>query len=138
MSDAGEAMDVDQPSTSTIPTTKQGIPIAKSIEGYVIIVQNVHEEATEEDVQEFFEEFGPVKNIHLNLDRQTGYVKGYALIEYTELQNAIRAVQEGDGEELLGHILSIDYAFVHSDLELKRGKRDKDEEKVRDKSPERS
>ena len=78
----------------------------------MICVSGVHEEAQDEDIYERFAEYGDVKNLHLNLDRRTGYVKGYCFIEYEHRHQAAAAIDAENGEELLDQKIYVSWAFL--------------------------
>lgn len=86
-------------------------PILKSVEGFVLIVTGLPEELQEEDLQDKFAEHGEIKNCVLNLDRRTGYVKGYALIEFASLSEAKQTIEDFDESEYLGKTIRVGWAF---------------------------
>ncbi|KAI3389580.1 hypothetical protein SNEBB_009869 [Seison nebaliae] len=83
----------------------------RSIEGWILFVKNLNEEMQEDAMLEIFGDYGEIKNMRLNIDRRTGYIKGYALVEYEMYKEAKEAKLSLNGETVLGKKIEVDWAF---------------------------
>lgn len=84
----------------------------RSVEGWTLFLRGLHEECTEDDLVDQCGEYGRVRDVRLILDHRTGYVKGYALVEYETYAEAKAAVEGLDGTTFMDCILECDFAFV--------------------------
>lgn len=102
--------------SSTFPSSLEdsSIKYQKSIEGWVLFVSGLHEEITEDDLHDKFSEHGHITDLKLELDHKTGYVKGYALIEYENYNEALATKEALNGTLVLDVPIRVDFAYLNN------------------------
>jgi RNA-binding protein 8A len=83
-------------------------------EGWTIFVRNLHREMSQEDVHDLFADFGEIRCIQLNLDKQSGNSKGYCFIEFKEKDDAFKAISEMNEKTFRDNTLKVNWAFKES------------------------
>jgi len=89
----------------------------QSVEGWTLFVTGLHEEIGEEQLLDLFSEHGSVKSVRLSLDHRTGFVKGYALVDFSDYHEALQAKETLDGSLFLDCPMRVDFAFVKPSFE---------------------
>ncbi|RKP05986.1 hypothetical protein THASP1DRAFT_19051, partial [Thamnocephalis sphaerospora] len=72
-----------------------------------LFLRNLAYTCTEEDLRPIFEQYGPLAEVQLPIDRETKKSKGFAYITYVLPEHARRAYRMQDGQSLQGRLLHI-------------------------------
>jgi RNA recognition motif-containing protein len=75
-----------------------------------LFVGNLPYTTTNEDLGEFFAQFGEVLSSAVIMDRATGRSKGFGFVEMTNDAEADSAIAKGDGAEFEGRKLTVSEA----------------------------
>lgn len=75
-----------------------------------IYIGNLSYEATQEDLNEVFAEYGTVKRVQVPTDRETGRMRGFAFVEMSTEDEEAAAIEALDGAEWMGRDLKVNKA----------------------------
>lgn len=76
----------------------------------VLFVGNVPFTATEDTLWEAFTEYGDVVNVRLPTDRESGKMKGFGYVEFSDIESAKKAFEGAAGKEIDGRYIRLDYS----------------------------
>ena len=75
-----------------------------------IYVGNLSFDATQEDINQVFAEYGSVRSVKVPTDRETGRVRGFAFVEMGAESEEQAAIEALDGAEWMGRTLKVNKA----------------------------
>lgn len=75
-----------------------------------LFVGNLPFTATEDELRDLFSAFGEIQQVRIMTDRDTGKSRGFAFVEMTDDEAAVKAIAELNGKEFGGRALTINEA----------------------------
>ncbi|KHN75713.1 Cleavage stimulation factor subunit 2 [Toxocara canis] len=75
-----------------------------------IFVGNLPYSAREQDIADFFGQIGPVVNVRIVFDRETGRPRGFGFCEFETEDAAEKAVGRMNNADFMGRQIRVDHA----------------------------
>lgn len=72
-----------------------------------VFVGNLSFDTTQRGLETLFSELGPVSEVFLPMDRNTGRPRGFAFVQFADESAATRAIERFNGHELDGRALRV-------------------------------
>ncbi|OTA97922.1 hypothetical protein M434DRAFT_391534 [Hypoxylon sp. CO27-5] len=105
----GRRINVDYKKDAPSKEKKEGKPLEPTTS---IFIGNIPYETSDADLNRIFESLENVTDVRVAVDRNTGWPRGFAHADFTDVESAIRAFETLREMELGGRRLRVDYA-VH-------------------------
>ena len=80
-----------------------------------IYVGNLSFEATEEDIEQAFGQYGDVKSVSIVKDRETGRSRGFGFVEMHNSQAGQRAIEGLSLQQIAGRAITVNEARPRED-----------------------
>jgi RNA recognition motif-containing protein len=80
-----------------------------------IYISNLSFNVTDDDLRDYFTEYGEVSSAKIIMDRDTGKSRGFAFVEMSDDEAANKAIQELDGASVDGRTIGVSVAKPRED-----------------------
>ena len=75
-----------------------------------LFVGNLSYQTMENDLQDYFAQAGAVNSVNLMMDKMTGKSRGFAFVEFANLDEANKAIEQFHNKEFQGRALTVNIA----------------------------
>src|SRR5690349_13004347 len=75
-----------------------------------IFVASLPFKLEESEIREIFEDYGEVTSASLIMDKETGRIKGFGLMDMPNDEEALKAIEDLNGTEIYGRNISVSKA----------------------------
>jgi RNA recognition motif-containing protein len=87
-----------------------------------IYVGNLSFDATEDDIEQAFAEFGEVSSVNIIKDRETGRSRGFCFVEMPDLEAGKTAIEELNLKRIAGRAITVNEARPRRDNDRRGGR----------------